>query len=120
MTSFSSPSLMLSSSTSSQSPSTSVNKFKLFQTSDPVSIRATYGPFSTKKTVLAKYIVPNSLNALPSLDSKKINESNLINSALLEVKELNALHLDMYMSAYIVIKENRKSIYLIKNLIHLK
>lgn len=37
----------------------SVDRFAVFQTSQPVSIRATYGPFSTKQTVPARYLVPD-------------------------------------------------------------
>ncbi|XP_016844995.1 transmembrane protein 132E isoform X2 [Nasonia vitripennis] len=89
-------------STSSQGSSVlSVDKFTVFQTSEPVSVRATYGPFSTKQTVPARYIVPDPLDALPvpSFDGKK-NTSGLAGPALLEVQELGARHLDM--SAHIV------------------
>lgn len=37
----------------------STDKFTIVQTTQPVSIRATYGPFSTKQTVPARYIVPD-------------------------------------------------------------
>lgn len=33
----------------------SVDRFTVFQTSQPMSVRATYGPFSTKQTVPARY-----------------------------------------------------------------
>lgn len=33
----------------------SVDRFAVFQTSQPLSVRATYGPFSTKQTVPARY-----------------------------------------------------------------
>lgn len=36
----------------------SFNRFTVAQANHPVSIRATYGPFSTKQTVPARYIVP--------------------------------------------------------------
>jgi len=40
--------------------------FTVLQSSQPASIRATYGPFSTKQTVPARYIVPDALDAVPS------------------------------------------------------
>jgi len=40
--------------------------FTVLQSSQPASIRATYGPFSTKQTVPARYIVPDAVDALPS------------------------------------------------------
>lgn len=36
----------------------SFNRFTVAQANHPVSIRASYGPFSTKQTVPARYIVP--------------------------------------------------------------
>ncbi|XP_024939788.1 uncharacterized protein LOC107266718 isoform X3 [Cephus cinctus] len=47
----------------------SIDKFTVFQTSEPVSVRASYGPFSTKQTVPARYIVPDPLDMLPGLGS---------------------------------------------------
>lgn len=41
----------------------SVDRFTIVQTQQPVSIRASYGPFSTKQTVPAKFIVPDALEA---------------------------------------------------------
>lgn len=90
-----------SSSSSSVGASTvlSIDKFTVFQTSEPVSVRASYGPFSTKQTVPARYIVPDPLDALPmpNLDPKK---SNVSGQALIDVQELGARHLDM--SAHVV------------------
>lgn len=37
----------------------STDRFTIVQTTQPVSIRASYGPFSTKQTVPARYIVPD-------------------------------------------------------------
>lgn len=34
-----------------------VDRFTVFQTSQPMSVRATYGPFSTKQTVPARYSI---------------------------------------------------------------
>ncbi|XP_039292029.1 transmembrane protein 132E-like [Nilaparvata lugens] len=39
----------------------SVDRFTVFETSQPMSVRATYGPFSTKQTVPARYIVPDPM-----------------------------------------------------------
>lgn len=39
----------------------SVDRFTVVQTTQPVSIRASYGPFSTKQTVPAKYIIPDNI-----------------------------------------------------------
>lgn len=39
----------------------SVDRFTVFQSSQPISVRATYGPFSTKQTVPARYVVPDPL-----------------------------------------------------------
>ncbi|RZF42919.1 hypothetical protein LSTR_LSTR003635, partial [Laodelphax striatellus] len=61
----------------------SVDRFTVFETSQPMSVRATYGPFSTKQTVPARYIVP---------DPMPFNASGLLN----EIDH----HLDM--SAHIV------------------
>lgn len=39
----------------------SVDRFTVVQTTQSVSIRASYGPFSTKQTVPARYIVPDTI-----------------------------------------------------------
>nr|CAH7758294.1 unnamed protein product [Callosobruchus chinensis] len=39
----------------------STDKFVVFQSSQPISVRASYGPFSTKQTVPARYVVPDPL-----------------------------------------------------------
>lgn len=41
----------------------SVDRFTIVQTQQPVSIRASYGPFSTKQTVPAKFIVPDAVES---------------------------------------------------------
>ncbi|KAE8744779.1 hypothetical protein FOCC_FOCC008595, partial [Frankliniella occidentalis] len=45
----------------------SVDRFTVFQTAEPVSVRASYGPFSTKQTVPARYIVPDPIEQLPGV-----------------------------------------------------
>lgn len=42
----------------------SFNRFTVVQANQPVSIRATYGPFSTKQTVPARYIVPEETESV--------------------------------------------------------
>ncbi|XP_039958277.1 transmembrane protein 132C isoform X2 [Bactrocera tryoni] len=70
----------------------SVDRFTVVQTTQPVSIRASYGPFSTKQTVPARYIVPDVLEN---------QNSNLNNTtaALIELQQTN-MHLDI--SAHLI------------------
>jgi transmembrane protein 132 len=70
----------------------SVDKFTIVQTAQPVSIRASYGPFSTKQTVPARYIVPDIMEAA----SDAIQNTTV---ALLDMQQTN-LHLDI--SAHLV------------------
>lgn len=39
----------------------SIDRFTVLQSSQPISVRATYGPFSTKQTVPARYVVPDPM-----------------------------------------------------------
>lgn len=41
----------------------SVDRFTTVQSTQPVSIRASYGPFSTKQTVPARFIVPDTIES---------------------------------------------------------
>lgn len=69
----------------------SVDRFTVFQTAEPVSVRASYGPFSTKQTVPARYIVPDPVEQLPGPSQ----------DAPLNISQLGvARHLDM--SAHMV------------------
>jgi transmembrane protein 132 len=70
----------------------SIDKFTIVQTSQPVSIRASYGPFSTKQTVPARYIVPDAMDTA----SDSIQNTTV---ALLDMQQTN-LHLDI--SAHLV------------------
>lgn len=88
----------LSSSPSSIESILSIDKFTVFQTSEPASVRATYGPFSTKQTVPARYIVPDPLEALPGPEIRRNVTSS--NAALMDAQELGTRHLDM--SAHLV------------------
>lgn len=45
--------------TAADSSVLSIDRFTVFQNSHPISVRAVYGPFSTKQTVPARYIVPD-------------------------------------------------------------
>ncbi|XP_063974726.1 transmembrane protein 132E [Diachasmimorpha longicaudata] len=92
------PASGISSPPSSAESILSVDKFTVFQTSEPASVRATYGPFSTKQTVPARYIVPDPLEALPGPEVKRNVTSS--NAALMDAQELGTRHLDM--SAHLV------------------
>ncbi|XP_030381669.1 transmembrane protein 132E [Scaptodrosophila lebanonensis] len=70
----------------------SLDRFTVVETTQPVSIRASYGPFSTKQTVPARYIVPDTMD----------NQGDYINNStatLLELQQPN-MHLDI--SAHLV------------------
>lgn len=95
---------------SSQDTVLSVDKFTVVQTTLPVSIRASYGPFSTKQTVPARYIVPDVADTSSSdnKDSHSFNTNNQqtittsqqnATQALLDLQQSN-LHLDI--SAHLV------------------
>lgn len=70
----------------------SIDKFTVVQTAQPVSIRASYGPFSTKQTVPARYIVPDVVEATPE-------STQNTTAALLDLQQSN-VHLDI--SAHLV------------------
>ncbi|XP_039435014.1 transmembrane protein 132E [Culex pipiens pallens] len=70
----------------------SIDRFTVVQTSQPVSIRASYGPFSTKQTVPARYIVPDVMES--SSDTTQNTTA-----ALMDLQQSN-LHLDI--SAHLV------------------
>ncbi|XP_055390024.1 transmembrane protein 132E [Condylostylus longicornis] len=70
----------------------STDRFTVVQTTQPVSIRASYGPFSTKQTVPARYIVPDVI------ESQGDNANNTT-AALMDLQQSN-LHLDI--SAHLV------------------
>uniref|UniRef100_A0A1I8P3S0 Uncharacterized protein n=1 Tax=Stomoxys calcitrans TaxID=35570 RepID=A0A1I8P3S0_STOCA len=70
----------------------SVDRFTVVQTTQAVSIRASYGPFSTKQTVPARYIVPDTIE-------NQHDYMNNTTAALLELQQTN-LHLDI--SAHLV------------------
>ncbi|XP_075156682.1 transmembrane protein 132C dtn isoform X3 [Haematobia irritans] len=70
----------------------SVDRFTVVQTTQAVSIRASYGPFSTKQTVPARYIVPDTIES-------QQDYMNNTTAALMELQQAN-LHLDI--SAHLV------------------
>ncbi|XP_034489824.1 transmembrane protein 132E [Drosophila innubila] len=72
----------------------SLDRFTVVETTQPVSIRASYGPFSTKQTVPARYIVPDTMDANQAGDY--VNNST---ATLLELQQPN-MHLDI--SAHLV------------------
>ena len=77
---------------SSQDSILSLDRFTVIQTTQPVSIRASYGPFSTKQTVPARYIVPDVVETQP-------DHGQNASAALLDMQQSN-LHLDI--SAHLV------------------
>lgn len=81
----------------------STDRFTVFQTSQPMSVRATYGPFSTKQTVPARYIVPDPI---------PLNASSL----LLDLELSGGHHLDM--SAHIVRSEIPRDSPVLRVLFH--
>jgi len=89
---------------SSQDAVLSIDKFTVVQTTQPVSIRASYGPFSTKQTVPARYIVPDITE--PTTDAgllhptASVTTSQNATQALLDLQQQSNLHLDI--SAHLV------------------
>ena len=75
----------------------------MFQSSQPISVRATYGPFSTKQTVPARYVVPDPLPL------------NATGTAV-DIQELATHHLDM--SAHIVRDEIPRDSPVLRVLFH--
>lgn len=85
---------------SSQDTVLSVDKFTVVQTTQPVSIRASYGPFSTKQTVPARYIVPDISEATTDSSHPTVTTAQNATQALLELQQQSNLHLDI--SAHLV------------------
>uniref|UniRef100_A0A1Y1MMI2 Transmembrane protein 132E n=1 Tax=Photinus pyralis TaxID=7054 RepID=A0A1Y1MMI2_PHOPY len=81
----------------------SIDRFTVFQTSQPISVRATYGPFSTKQTVPARYVVPDPLPLNTSITPT-------------ELQDLATHHLDM--SAHIVRNEIPRDSPVLRVLFH--
>lgn len=79
----------------------SLDKFTVVQTAQPVSIRASYGPFSTKQTVPARYIVPDVITDASDSNQSPNNQASTANTtaALLDLQQSN-VHLDI--SAHLV------------------
>ncbi|XP_023037165.1 transmembrane protein 132E isoform X1 [Drosophila willistoni] len=71
----------------------SLDRFTVVETTQPVSIRASYGPFSTKQTVPARYIVPDTI------ENQNGDYMNNSTATLLELQQPN-MHLDI--SAHLV------------------
>jgi transmembrane protein 132 len=85
---------------SSQDTILSVDKFTVVQTMQPVSIRASYGPFSTKQTVPARYIVPDIAETTTDSSHPAVTTTQNATQALLELQQQSNLHLDI--SAHLV------------------
>ncbi|XP_053625158.1 transmembrane protein 132E isoform X2 [Plodia interpunctella] len=82
----------------------SLDRFTVLQGSAPASVRATYGPFSTKQTVPARYAVPDPL------------EPPRRNATLLELQDATAHRLDV--SAHLVFKELPRDSPVLRVLFH--
>ncbi|XP_060527695.1 transmembrane protein 132C isoform X1 [Cylas formicarius] len=81
----------------------SIDRFTVFQSSQPISVRATYGPFSTKQTVPARYVVP---------DPMPMNTSGPV----IDLQDQAIHHLDM--SAHIVRNEVSRDSPILRVLFH--
>ncbi|XP_076253606.1 transmembrane protein 132C dtn isoform X1 [Rhynchophorus ferrugineus] len=81
----------------------SIDRFTVLQSSQPISIRATYGPFSTKQTVPARYVVP---------DPMPVNTSG----PAIDLQDQATHHLDM--SAHIVRNEIPRDSPVLRVLFH--
>lgn len=64
----------------------SVDRFTVVQTTQAVSIRASYGPFSTKQTVPARYIVPDIIE----------NQTDYLNVSIKFYKVFNNICTHLY------------------------
>ncbi|CAG5012540.1 unnamed protein product [Parnassius apollo] len=82
----------------------SLDRFTVLQGSAPASVRATYGPFSTKQTVPARYAVPDPL------------EPPRRNATLLELQDATAHRLDV--SAHLVFRELPRDAPVLRVLFH--
>ncbi|XP_061712133.1 transmembrane protein 132E isoform X1 [Cydia pomonella] len=82
----------------------SLDRFTVLQGSAPASVRATYGPFSTKQTVPARYTVPDPL------------EPPRRNATLVELQEATAHRLDV--SAHLVFRELPRDAPVLRVLFH--
>ncbi|KAJ8913830.1 hypothetical protein NQ315_003739, partial [Exocentrus adspersus] len=90
-------------STSNSGVPLSIDKFTVFQSSQPISVRATFGPFSTKQTVPARYVVPDLL---------PLNTS----APVIDLQDQATHHLDM--SAHIVRNELPRDSPVLRVLFH--
>lgn len=82
----------------------SLDRFTVLQGSAPASVRATYGPFSTKQTVPARYAVPDPL------------EPPRRNASLIELQEATSHRLDV--SAHLVFRELPRDAPVLRVLFH--
>ncbi|XP_026330069.1 transmembrane protein 132B [Hyposmocoma kahamanoa] len=82
----------------------SLDRFTVLQGSAPASVRATYGPFSTKQTVPARYAVPDPL------------EPPRRNATLQELQDATAHRLDV--SAHLVFRELPRDTPVLRVLFH--
>lgn len=97
----------------------SIDRFTVFQTSQPISVRATYGPFSTKQTVPARYIVPDPLDSLPLPDTtRNVSSSSSSSSVLLDMDLAASSSHNLDMSAHLVRNEIPRDSPVLRVLFH--
>lgn len=82
----------------------SVDRFTVFQTARAVSVRASYGPFSTKQTVPARSLVPDPLAPAPIPGSRNAS--------------IDAAPIRLDMSAHVVVREIPRDSPVIRVLFH--
>lgn len=99
---------------SAQDAVLSVDKFTVVQTTQPVSIRASYGPFSTKQTVPARYIVPDVSET--TTDTVTVTTTQNATQALLDLQQQSNLHLDI--SAHLVRSQINRDSPVLRVLFH--
>lgn len=96
----------------------SIDRFTVFQTSQPISVRATYGPFSTKQTVPARYIVPDPLDSLPLPDNTRNVSSSSSSSVLVDMDLAASSSHNLDMSAHLVRNEIPRDSPVLRVLFH--
>lgn len=79
----------------------SEERFTVLQSTQPVSIRATYGPFSTKQTVPARYIVPDAIDVLP-LPASSVSSPSQPDTAPTSTLDLDLYTHNLDISAHLV------------------
>lgn len=95
----------------------SIDRFTVFHNSHPISVRAVYGPFSTKQTVPARYIVPDPPPPPPSSFLTVVVNSSTSNDNLKPDALLDGRHLEV--SAHLVNHEISRDSPVLRVLFHI-